>query len=361
MQQGAESKEQGVRRGSRWAVPTTSNLKFQVNRGLHRFAVLTAGATFVLIFMGGLVTSTGSGLAVPDWPLSFGQVFPPMVGGVLYEHGHRMMAALVGLLTTILAVWIYLRDPRGWVRGLGVAALMAIILQGLLGGLTVLLLLPTPVSVAHACLAQGFFCLTVALAVFTGPGWRERYGSVGKQENRGPRAVSPTPPRSRPPLLSLTQWGALTTAVIYIQLILGAVMRHMGAGLAIPDFPLAYGRLVPPLESEAIFVHFLHRLGALLVTLCVVWTFLRVARHHRQGPVLLRPASLLVVLLVIQVTLGAFTIWTLKAVLPTTAHVAVGAALLATSLVLTLRAHRLPASPKFATNLGFVSSKEVPA
>ncbi|HEU5394238.1 MAG TPA: COX15/CtaA family protein, partial [Candidatus Methylomirabilis sp.] len=139
--------------------------------GVHRFALLTAGATFLLLFVGGLVTSTGSGLAVPDWPLAFGQVFPPMVGGVLYEHGHRLMAALVGLLTIVLAIWLWVREPRGWVRRLGMGALGAILLQGLLGGVTVLTLLPTPVSVAHALLAQVFFCLTVTLAAATGPAW----------------------------------------------------------------------------------------------------------------------------------------------------------------------------------------------
>src|SRR5262245_28644535 len=140
-------------------------------KGLHRFALLTAASTFALIIAGGLVTSTGSGLAVPDWPLSYGQLFPPMVGGIFYEHGHRMVACTVGILTVLLAVWLQLREPRVWVRRLGLAAVAAIVFQAVLGGITVLFLLPPPVSVAHACLAQAFFCLTVTLAIVTSRTW----------------------------------------------------------------------------------------------------------------------------------------------------------------------------------------------
>lgn len=298
-------------------------------RGLHGFALLTAAATFVLIFVGGLVTSTGSGLAVPDWPLSFGQVFPPMVGGVLYEHGHRLTAALVGVLTTVLAVWIRVRERRAWVRRLGIGALLTILLQGLLGGLTVLTLLPAPVSVAHALLAQVFFCLTVTLAVVTGPGWAGR--------------AAPSAGGVAPGLPTLC---ALTVAVIFGQLILGAIMRHTGAGLAIPDFPLAFGRLLPPLDSEAVLIHFLHRVGAVVVTACVGGTLAWILARHRRDGWLVRPALAAAGLLLAQLALGALTIWTQKAVLPTTAHVAGGAGMLAASLTLTLRAVRLSAWPK---------------
>src|SRR6059036_568371 len=127
------------------------------SRGIHRLAVVTAATTGVLLFVGGLVTSTGSGLAVPDWPLSFGQVFPPMVGGVLFEHGHRLAASAVGCLTLALALCTVLADTRPGVRALGLLALFAVILQGILGGVTVLYRLPVAVSVTHACLAQIFF------------------------------------------------------------------------------------------------------------------------------------------------------------------------------------------------------------
>src|SRR5262245_60441397 len=248
--------------------------------GLHRFAVLTAAATFLLLFAGGLVTSTGSGLAVPDWPLSFGQVFPPMVGGVLFEHGHRLVASTVGLLTTVLALWIVLREPRPGVRALGLLALLAVVLQGVLGGVTVLYKLPLAVSVTHACLAQVFFCLTVTLAVVTGPGW-----------SRTPAV--PVDPALR------TLAGA-TTGLVFVQVFLGALMRHMGAGLAIPDFPLAFGRILPPLVTPHITVHFAHRVGALVVTVAVGWTAARVLRRSAGMPPLRRGAYLALALLAVQ-------------------------------------------------------------
>jgi cytochrome c oxidase assembly protein subunit 15 len=295
---------------------------------VHRFAVLTAIATFVLIFVGALVTSTGSGLAVPDWPLSFGQVFPPMVGGVLYEHGHRMVAAVVGVLTIVLVVSLSKWEPRAWVRWVGRGALFAVVLQGLLGGLTVLLRLPTAVSVVHACLAQAFLGLVVVLAVCTAPRWQVR------QELREGNHQ-----------LSLRVLTAVTVALVYLQLVLGALMRHMGAGLAIPDFPLAFGRLLPPFSSQAVVVHFLHRLGAVVVALSVSWTVVRVVRQHRAERRLLQPALALLGLLLIQLMLGALTIWTRRAVLPGATHVVVGAAVLAVSVLLTLRAYRLVVSP----------------
>jgi cytochrome c oxidase assembly protein subunit 15 len=288
---------------------------------LHRATLLTAAATFVLLFVGGLVTSTGSGLAVPDWPLSFGQVFPRMVGGVLFEHGHRLVASMVGLLTLGLALWVVVSEPRPGVRALALAALFAVILQGVLGGVTVLYKLPLAVSVTHACLAQVFFCLVVTLSVVTGPWWSN----------------APLEPETR----RLAWLGAATTVVVFAQLVLGALMRHMGAGLAIPDFPLAFGRVIPPLVTPYITVHFAHRVGAVVVT-CAVGTLVgHTLRRHRGEPALLGPALLAGSLVALQLTLGALIIWSRRAVLPTTAHLVVGAAVLASCLVLTLRAARL--------------------
>lgn len=290
----------------------------------HRFAVATAAATFALIFVGGLVTSTGSSLSVPDWPLSYGQLMPPMVGGVFYEHGHRMVAGTVGVLVAALAAWTWREEPRPGVRILAVVALGAVILQAVLGGVTVLLRLPTAVSVAHAALAQAFFCLVVALAVVTGRGWLE--GRTPSTDDRALRILA-----------------AAATGAIYVQLLLGAVMRHTGSGLAIPDFPLAYGHLVPDLESFPVAIHFAHRVGALVVATLIGAAALRVRGLHRDDPQLGRPALLLVALVVVQITLGASIIWSRRAVLPTTAHVAVGAAILATALVITLRSYRAAA------------------
>ena len=282
-------------------------------RGLHRFAVATAAATLFLIFAGGLVTSTESGLSVPDWPLSYGRLMPPMVGGIFYEHGHRMVATIVGILTVILAVWLSRREPRRWVRRLGWAALAAVVAQGVLGGLTVIFLLPTAVSVAHACLAQTFFCLVVTIAVVTSPTWRE---GIPAGSDR------------------VTRIGAATVAVIFLQLLVGAVMRHLKAGLAIPDFPLSLGRVVPPLTSFAVAIHFLHRVTALAVFGFAAGCGARAFASRRPG--LKKTAVLLIALVAVQITLGALTVVTRKSVAITTAHVATGALLLGTALTFTL-------------------------
>jgi len=284
----------------------------------HRFAIALSLSTLVLVFAGGLVTSTGSGLAVPDWPLSYGMLMPPMVGGIFYEHGHRMVAATVGLLTIVLALWMQARESRAGVRRLAWTALALVITQGTLGGLTVLFLLPTPVSVAHACLAQCFFCVTIALAYVTSAEW----GAAARVPDRaGVRAAAAT-----------------ATAVVFVQLVLGATMRHRGAGLAIADFPLAFRRVIPPLHDSAVVLHFAHRVGALAVLTAVV---LLAVRAHRSGvTALARTASLAVLLVIVQIALGATTVLTGKAVLPTTAHVAVGAAVLGSCWLLCLRAWR---------------------
>jgi len=295
------------------------------SRGIHRLAAATAAATLVLLFVGGLVTSTGSGLAVPDWPLSFGQVFPPMVGGVLFEHGHRLVAALVGCLTLVLALWIAIGEPRPMVRAAGLLALFAVVLQGVLGGVTVLYKLPLAVSVTHACLAQAFFCLTVALTIVSGPRW-----------------ASPPAPLSADgsPLALLA--GA-TTAAVFGQLVLG---------------PLAFGRVLPPLATPYVTIHFAHRVGALVVALAVAVTVTHVLRTHRTE--LGRPALLAATLVIVQIGLGASVIWTRRAVVPTTAHLAVGAALLATCVALTLQATRLGVRRSVRTApIGF--RREVPA
>ena len=289
----------------------------------HRYALLCTLATLMLLLAGGLVTSTGSGLAVPDWPLSFGRFFPPMTGGVLFEHGHRLVAASVGLLTLVLALWFKRRESRPWVRRLAYAAVGTVIAQGLLGGLTVLLRLPPSVSVLHACLAQGFFCIVVVLALATSEPFLTPSTDAG--------AIVPP---------SLWKLGALATGLVYLQLILGAVMRHTGAGLAIPDVPLAFGRLVPPLASFEIAIHFAHRIGALLVAVAVFLLAGRILKEHSGMTELAAPARLLVLMVTAQIVLGAATVLTRLAVLPATAHVVLGALLLSTCLVVTVRAAR---------------------
>lgn len=291
----------------------------------HRYAKLVAACTVLLIAAGGMVTSTDSGLSVPDWPTTYGWnmfTFPlsKWVGGIRYEHSHRLIASSVGFLTIILAVWTWRIEPRGWVRKLGFAALGAVILQGLLGGITVLLFLPPAVSIGHAGLAQIFFCLTLTLALVTSPGWKN--------------VVQPV----EDPLLR--KIAATTTALVYTQILIGATMRHNAAGLAIPDFPLAFGHLVPPVWNAKVAIHFAHRAGALVVTLAILATSSHVLYHHPQRRDLVRPAVLLVGLVFVQITLGAFVIWSGKDPVINTAHVVNGAATLGTSLVLTLRSFR---------------------
>ena len=293
---------------------------------LHRYARLVVIATLVLVAAGGMVTSTNSGLSVPDWPTTYGyQMFSfplsGMVGGIFYEHGHRLIASAVGLLTIGLALFLWRVEPRAWVRRLGYLALAVVVIQGTLGGLTVLFFLPDAISISHAGLAQIFFCLTISVALVTSRGWREPSRSPVDDELLGRRTM------------------ALTVAV-YLQILLGATMRHTGAGLAIPDFPLSYGRIVPPFWNMAIAIHFAHRLGALVIAGMVLAVFRRIYAEHRSRPELIRPAWFLVVAVATQISLGAFVVLTGRNEVVNTLHVATGAIVLGTSLFLTLRAFR---------------------
>jgi cytochrome c oxidase assembly protein subunit 15 len=293
---------------------------------LFLFSLLVAASTAVLIFAGGMVTSTGSGLSVPDWPNTYGWfmwTFPleKMVGGIFYEHTHRLIASTVGFLIVMLAVWLWRAEPRRWVRRLGYIALAAVITQGVLGGITVLWYLPDPISIAHASLAEIVFCLTVAIALVESPAWRRGYGG----------------PVDDPLLRRL---AVTTTALVYAQILIGATMRHTNAGLAIPDFPWAFGHVLPPHWDPKIAIHFAHRVGALVVTAFVIATSGHVLYHHRTHRELVRPSLLLLLLLPLQITLGALTVLSGKHYIINSFHVVTGASVLVTSLVVTLRAHR---------------------
>jgi len=300
---------------------------------LHRYNRLLAGASLLLIAAGGLVTSTGTGLSVPDWPNTYGYFmfsFPlsKMVGGILYEHSHRLIASTVGLMTIGLALWLTRVERRRWVRRLGWIALAAVITQGILGGITVLYFLPAPVSISHAGLAQIFFMLVTSLAVFTSPGWLVRYA---RDESATRAVVGDT---------ALRRLAILTPAVIYGQILVGATMRHTGAGLAIADFPLAFGRLIPPTWDFGIAIHFAHRVGAVVVVALVVALGTHIVARQRARVELVRPAVLLLVTVVGQFTLGAWTVLSEKHVAINTAHVATGALLFVTSVVIGLRVYR---------------------
>ncbi|MFQ5500768.1 MAG: heme A synthase [Phycisphaerae bacterium] len=320
------------------------------NPWLHRFAVVLACLTLFLIVAGGMVTSTGSGLSVPDWPNTYGRnmfTFPisQWVGGIFYEHGHRLIASTVGFLTIVLAVWLQWVEPRRWLRRLGWIALLTVICQGVLGGLTVLYLLPTPVSVFHACLAQTFFCIVISIAVFTSLGWKHRTTRSPNVDHRLVRRMC-----------------IATVIVVSVQLLLGALMRHTESGLAVPDFPLAYGQWVPdlgagaiesynqdraflyqlpPVSAQQIIFHMVHRAGAVLVTILILTTATILLRRHSETPVLRSPARMVIVLLLVQIGLGAWTVWSGRTATIATAHVAVGAATLGICWLLTIRVFSL--------------------
>ena len=208
---------------------------------------------------------------------------------------------------------------------LSLVALISVVTQGILGGLTVKYLLPTSISMTHACLAQTFFCMTIAMAYFTSPRWK-----------RGLPSVQDTPSRVALPMLCL-----MTTGAVYLQLLLGALMRHTQSGLAIPDFPLAFGKLIPVFTDYHVTIHFAHRMGAILVVGMIVWTFVRMYRWHQDDKLLFRPALILMILVYAQLTFGAFAIWTEKSPVITSVHVATGALILGTSFLLTLRAYSM--------------------
>jgi len=275
--------------------------------------VLACG-TLLLIVAGALVTSNDAGLSVPDWPTTFGSLYriPPMVGGVKFEHGHRMVAEFVGFLTIVLAIWTWRSERRSWMRKLSLIALGTVIAQGVLGGITVLFYLPPSVSTAHATLAQTFFCLVVIMALASGREWTQE-------------PAMPVVERHRPSLRTL---ATLAVASVYLQLILGAAFRHSGI------------KLLP------------HLISAVFVTFLLFWTVARVVTEYSAVPQLRRPARVLLALLVIQLALGFSAYLTrvewgkdapqpmLNMVAATVAHVAVGAILLATTVVLAVQAYR---------------------
>ena len=323
-----------------------------VGKWLHRYAILVAASTWCLIFAGGMVTSTGSGLSVPDWPTTYGQnmfTYPPSkwVGGIFYEHGHRLIASSVGMLTIGLCIWLWLREQRRWLAKLGVVALLTVIAQGVLGGLTVKYLLPTPISVGHACLAQAFLCLTVSIAVFTSPSWKQKR-PVNSDFAASGVVQTPT-------------MALMLVLLIFGQLMLGAIMRHTDSGLAVLDFPKAYGQWLPTMSDEAIgryndyrryeltipavtarqiAWHMAHRVGAITVALAAAIACGCVIRRHAALPALRRPAILILLLVVVQFVLGAWTVLSGKLAIAATLHVAVGAATLATAWFMTLQAYR---------------------
>jgi cytochrome c oxidase assembly protein subunit 15 len=284
---------------------------------VHRFAIFTAVCTFFLLIAGALVTSNDAGLSVPDWPLSYGSLTPPMVGGIFYEHGHRMIASFVGLLSIVLAAWLWrvaLRGPenRRWLRWLGVAALGAVVAQGLLGGLTVLFFLPPAVSSAHATLAQIFFATVASIALFTSAWWQSE-PVLWLSDFRGP---------------AIHTLSIAAVCAVFVQLILGAAFRHKAFGI------------VP------------HLAGAVIVTGLIFWLAGALKRRFSGVPELRLAASGLHILIGLQLLLGGAAWWSrvYAASFPqpipvmitlTVAHVVTGALVFVSTVLVTLVCYRL--------------------
>lgn len=297
------------------------------NLWLHRYAQLTVVWLFFVIFAGAMVTSTGSGMAVPDWPTSYGVWLPPLVGGVFYETGHRIVAFSEGLLTTALALWMQFAEPRPSLRRLGWLAFFGFLAQGLLGGIAVLIGTSQGMdhtdpllSMGHACLAQALFATLVSIAVMTAPGWLEL-----KTIERGRK--------------DLRRLGIFVVAAAYVQIILGAVMRHENAGLIIPDFPLSYGQWVPSFTEWRIGINFAHRVGACVVLLLALSYAIQVLGHEPDRWLRV-PAWILLFAILAQVSLGACVVWFRLQPIITSAHVLGAALVLSSSITLTLRLYR---------------------
>jgi|PersoiStandDraft_1058852.scaffolds.fasta_scaffold01023_3 cytochrome c oxidase assembly protein subunit 15 len=305
------------------------------NAGILRVATRSvAFLVFLLLLAGALVTSTESGLAVPDWPLSYGKVMPPMVGGILYEHGHRLVAAAVSTLVGLeLGALLFFLEGRKTVKRLAAAAFGAILLQAVLGGLTVLFLLPPAISSAHAALAEIVFALTAVVALMCSRTWNDltaHPASLPFEEN-----LSSNGAKAR----SAFRWTLLATAAIYVQIVLGAVMRHTGAGLAIPDFPAAFGGLWPSadeLQRRGVGLHLAHRVGAVVVLVLVLAAVRALGRLSAVNPVFAGFAAAWTGLVTIQILLGALSIWSKKAPPLTAAHLAGGALCWVTGVLATV-------------------------
>ena len=306
------------------------------NPALFWFAVLNAVATFLLIGLGGLVTSHEAGMSVPDWPTTYGYnmfVFPldKWVGGIFYEHSHRLLASAVGLLTTILAVLLWAKDSRKWLHWLGISAFLLVIVQGILGGLRVRWQLDW-LGVPHGAVAQTFLILTCAIALFTSRWWKN---SETEKQISVPRG--------------LRSHVLYVTILIFIQLLIAATMRHQHAGLAITDFPLAYGKVWPATTPEAIAhynatrppgtignpitafqvnLQMIHRLVAYAIFLGVAAAAMLARKKLGGRDALSKFAFFWLRLLALQIGLGAWTIWSNKAADVTTLHVMVGASAL---------------------------------
>lgn len=335
---------------------------------LTRYATATALATLGLIGLGGLVTSHGAGMAVPDWPTTYGYnmfLFPvsQWVGGIFYEHTHRLYASGVGLLTLILAFWLHFRAPDRRLARLGWLALALVIVQGVLGGIRVSLM-KDQIGVFHAALAQAFLVLLALIALGTTRWWRAWIGG-GMSSDAG-----------------TYRWAAAATVLIFVQLLVGATMRHQHAGLAVPDFPLAYGRIWPPSDPDFlhrinalrldtrdfhpitafhVHLHMGHRWLAAVLAVVVVVAARRLLRAFGTASVPGRLGIAWMTLLAAQILMGAWTVWSNKAADIATLHVVVGASCLVVGAMATAMARVAVVRSREALAAGRAANRSTPA
>ncbi len=317
---------------------------------LRRFSKFLCVITLFLIALGALVKSTDSGLSVPDWPTTYGKfmfAYPlnKMAGGIKYEHTHRMLASIVGLLTLTLALWLlWCKDIPVWTRRLGIFAFLTVVLQGVLGGLTVLFFLPVWLSTFHGVLAQTFFLIVIFIAYALSIERHQRWNM--EEEGYNPRVL---------------RLALLLMFMVYVQLIIGNIMRHAQAGLAIPDFPTMGWSLFPafdqawlsrinewrfennldPVNMAQVMVHLTHRCWAFLILVNILWLNHVVYKECLDRPMVLKTVYWLNIAVVLQITLGISTVLSHKEVYTTTMHVTTGAIVLGLSFLMVLRASPL--------------------
>ncbi len=323
---------------------SSRQLSFTV-RALRIYSRFVCMSVLFLIFLGGLVKSTESGLSVPDWPTTYGHFmfsFPldQMVGGIKYEHSHRMVASIVGLMTLAMTIWLLRSNVASWIRKLGIAAFVLVVLQGILGGLTVKFYLPVWLSSLHGTLAQVYFLVTIMIA----------YGLSQEYQARSSRDDQSVDGR-------FIRMAVIFTGMVLAQLVIGNLLRHTEAGLAVPDFPAMGGTLIPTFDQAMmdrinqwrfvnnldavsmgqVHVHILHRFWALLIFLKLIYLNMLVYKEHLNRPLILKTMFLLNATVLIQIMLGIATVLSMKEVYTTTFHVTVGAVTLGLGFLLVLR------------------------
>jgi cytochrome c oxidase assembly protein subunit 15 len=287
------------------------------------YSLFVVFATTFMLYAGGFTTSIGAGMVFPDWPLSNGSLNPEgwlENQAMMAEHGHRLLGATIGFLTLSLAIWIWLRDSRKWMRLLAVTCLVAVILQGLLGGFRVLFN-NLQFAMIHGCLAQIFLCMLVSIAAGLSAWWFRDLNFPSAEQGGNSK---------------IRQLGLVVCGLIFVQLIVAAIMRHSGAGLAIPTFPLTpEGGLIPESWNFRVSIHFTHRAMALVIFTTYIYWASRILTTKGLDGRIKSICWVALILLFAQVTLGAMVIWSGRRPIPTTVHVLTGAFLFAFSWLIT--------------------------